>query len=227
MFDLKQSWPYYGWVHCNPHIKEWEIYHKIFFGQLRCFLKKRIFTILDMPAYLYLCHFKNLPVTLSVFQATGRPPHIKGKLGHNRNSKFAGQGALFSFSNLTAVPNEFPIQEYDIIAQRETTRVENFFWRWVVPGELIIIIIVLLSIFHHHHYYHHLPPPLLHHDHHCQTGGDGQYKDGPSVKGGRARGVAWSVLGSTLFLCVWPVLGKSLFFLLVYFLYSCRFSFLS
>ena len=127
MFDLKQSWPYYGWVHCNPHIKEWEIYHKIFFGQLRCFLKKRIFTILDMPAYLYLCHFKNLPVTLSVFQATGRPPHIKGKLGHNRNSKFAGQGALFSFSNLTAVPNEFPIQEYDIIAQRETTRVENFF----------------------------------------------------------------------------------------------------
>ena len=36
-------------------------------------------------------------------------PHIKGKLGHNLNSKLAGQCALFSFSNLTAVPNEFPI----------------------------------------------------------------------------------------------------------------------
>ena len=38
-------------------------------------------------------------------------PHIKGKLGHNRNSKLAGQCALFSFSNLTAVPIEFVMQE--------------------------------------------------------------------------------------------------------------------
>ena len=46
-----------------------------FLGSFVAFEKKS--TILDMPAFLYLCHFKNLLVTLPVFQATGRPPKLK------------------------------------------------------------------------------------------------------------------------------------------------------
>ena len=82
------------------------MYQKIFLGAA------------SLPAFLYLCHFKNLPVTLSVFQAAGRPPTLKENWDTTEIPSLPVNVPSFPFQTSQQSQMSFQLKKKDIITQK-------------------------------------------------------------------------------------------------------------